>query len=286
MGLSLAAVLSPLRARLDRDAIAGGLLDARVTHVRHAPRTYALSHRLSYLSVPLAELGRLDRRFMRHNRPGLFSLRDRDYGEIGEALDAWIRRALCEAGAPVPDGGTILLLSMPRVAGFAFNPVSFWMCQDAQGRLISVLAEVNNTFGERHCYLCRKPGGGPIAKGEEIEAEKVFHVSPFLPVDGVYRFRFHISDASLSVHIALFREGQRVLTATIAGKRAPLTSWAMLGRFLRHPFPTLQVVGLIHYHAARLYLRGLKVFSKPAAPARFITPSRIPSTTPAAPEPS
>lgn len=249
-----------------------GLLEARITHARFSPKPYTLSHKLTYLHVPMGSLPVLRRRFLNRNGWGLFALNDRDYGNRSTGMSEWLQTAFASAGAAVPDG-EVTLVTLPRVLGFGFNPVSFWMCHDQGGALVAVLAEVNNTFGERHCYLCRKPGGKPIASDEEIVAEKVFHVSPFLPTDGEYRFRFIEKPERLAIRVDLYRQDARVLSATIAGRLSTLTSRTMLMSFLRHPFPTLQVVLLIHYHAARLYMRGLKIFSKPEPPTNLVTPS-------------
>lgn len=271
MALTRTSLLNSWREALDRDPLERGVLDARVTHVRYSPRPYVLSHKLWYLRVPLADLDRLERRFMRRNRFGLFSLYDRDYGDSRKEPAAWIADAFKSTGARLPGDAEIVLVTLPRVTGFGFNPVSFWLCHDVDGALIAVLAEVNNTFGERHCYLCRKADGTPIGPGDEIEAEKVFHVSPFLPVDGTYKFRFIETSDRLAVSIDLYRDQRHVLSATIAGRLAALTSRALLARFLRRPFPAMQVVLLIHYHAARLYMRGLKPFAKPPPPDIFVT---------------
>lgn len=249
-----------------------GLMESRITHTRHAPKPYTLSHKLTYLHVPLTALPRLKRRFLNRNGWGLFALNDRDYGESGANLESWLKDAFDSVGAPLP-GGETTLITLPRVLGFGFNPVSFWLCHDESGSLMAVLAEVNNTFGERHCYLCRKTDGSPIGPDDEMAAEKVFHVSPFFPTDGEYRFRFIEKPERVSIRIELYRNGARALTATITGRFFELTSSALLRSFLRHPFPTMQVVMLIHYHAARLYMRGIKVFSKPDAPYRLVTAS-------------
>jgi DUF1365 family protein len=254
------------------EPIARGLLDARITHARFSPRPYTLAHDLTYLHVPITALPRLKRRFLNRNGWGLFALNDRDYGDRGADVNDWLKSAFAEVGAQVPDG-EVTLLTLPRVLGFGFNPVSFWLCHDGSGALIAVLAEVNNTFGERHCYLCRKSNGTAIESDDDLVAEKVFHVSPFLPVDGEYRFRFVERADRVSIKIDLHRDGTRVLSATIAGRLSELTSAALWRSFVRHPFPTLQVVLLIHYHAVRLYIRGHKLFAKPEAPDHLVTPS-------------
>ncbi len=255
-----------------------GLMRARITHVRYTPKPYALAHRLTYLHIPLSALTDLPRRFLARNGFGLFALNDKDYGQGRTDLAHWVREALASEGVAVPHG-EVTLVTLPRVLGFGFNPVSFWLCHDAAGALRVVLAEVNNTFGERHCYLCSKPDGSTISPDEEIVARKVFHVSPFMPVEGQYRFRFIEKPGRLSIRIDLHRDGRRTLSATICGELTDLTSNALFKSFLRHPFPTLQVVLLIHYHAARLYMAGHKLFSKPAAPDHLITSSLPPSPT-------
>jgi DUF1365 family protein len=260
-----------------------GLLQARITHARYAPKPYTLAHDLTYLHVPVAALPHLKRRFLNRNGWGLFALNDRDYGDSKTGIEVWLRAAFHSIGAELPDG-EVTLVTLPRVLGFGFNPVSFWLCHDRGGALSAVLAEVNNTFGERHCYLCRKPDGTPIGPDEEIAAEKVFHVSPFFPIDGEYRFRFIEKPDRVSIRVDLYREGRRALSATIGGRLTELTSRALFRNFLRHPFPTLQVVLLIHYHAARLYMRGHRIFSKPAAPGDLVTPSLGPRPASITPE--
>ncbi|MEQ1612828.1 MAG: DUF1365 domain-containing protein [Hyphomicrobiaceae bacterium] len=259
-------------APLWRDPIARGLLQARITHVRLRPKHYALSHRLTYLHVSMADLDRLPRLFFGHNRFALFSLRDRDYGQGDRSFLGWVAAAFASVGAALPQGH-LSLLTLPRVAGFGFNPVSFWLCHDEDGALCAVLAEVNNTFGERHSYLCRKADGSPIGAADEIEAEKVFHVSPFMPVSGSYRFRFAEAPDRLRIEIHLFRDDQLAFSASIFGDLEPLTSAGLAKSFLRHPFPTLQVVALIHYHAVRIYVAGHQFFSKPTPPRSLITRS-------------
>lgn len=254
-----------------------GIIHARITHVRIQPRRYVLKHNLSYLRIPISALSQIPKTLFGHNRFRLFSVHDSDYGPRARQsksaplpLAAWIASAFESAGQTVPDG-EIALVTLPRVLGFGFNPVSFWLCRDARGDLRAILAEVNNTFGERHCYLCRKPDGSIIQPDDEIVAQKVFHVSPFLPVEGDYRFRFKDTSERLTICIDLYRADQHVLRATIAGRYGPLTTRTLASMFLRHPLPTLQVVFLIHYHAAWLFLAGHRLYRKPPAPSALVT---------------
>ncbi len=252
------------------------ILDARITHVRHAERRYALTHHQWYLAVDLDDLEQMRGAWLGYNRFSLVSLRDRDYGDRKTPLRDWIGRALEEGGVALP-GGRITLLTMPRVAGVSFNPVSFWLCRDQQGDLRAVLAEVNNTFGERHCYVCVRPDGGVITNGSVLTSRKVFYVSPFLEVEGDYRFRFHDSDGRIGVFIHLERDGKPVLFAAIAGSTVPLTTARLIARVVRQPLPAMRVLMLIHIHAARLWRRGLKLVPRPVRPSPAVTISPGPA---------
>jgi DUF1365 family protein len=272
MGMTTASVpgAETIAQRAIPAVLPKGILHARITHVRYTPKRYVLRHRLWYLAIRLSDLPRLNRMMLGFNRARPFSLRDRDYGRGEDTLEAWIRRAFDETGLVQPDG-EVVLVTLPRVLGIGFNPVSFWLCHDAAGQLTAVLAEVHNTFGERHSYLARNTDGSPIRSGNVIRAEKIFYVSPFLPVNGEYLFRFDKQEDSLAISIDLMREGARVMSATIAGRFAPLSNKAHAVCFLRYPLPAIQVIGFIHYHAARLYMRGLSIFERPAPPAAAVS---------------
>jgi len=281
--MGLTAALASLGKRIGRlggsEAIERGILHARVTHIRHVGRRYVLSHRLSYLHIGLDDLGRLPRPWFGYNHRALAVVRDRDYGQGKMPLARWIAEAL-RAGNAVHPGGRIVLLTLPRVAGLAFNPVSFWLCHDPEGNLRAVLAEVNSTFGERHCYLCRKPEGGIIGPGDKLAARKVLYVSPFLSVEGEYVFRFREADDRLGIFISLVRGGRPVMFASIVGRLAPLTARSALAQLARQPLPALRVLLLIHLHAARLYLSGLRLMPRPRASRPLVSVSRTLSNSP------
>jgi len=154
-------------------------------HVRHArlrPARHAFVYRSFFLRLPLRTLAARHWPFRRlpRNRFGWWSLHDADHGDGVDAL-AWIDGLLQREGVPDANG-EIWLHTLPRVLGYAFNPVSFWFCHRADGALRAVVCEVNNTFGERHCYLLVHDDGRPLQWGEELTARKVFHVSPFCKV--------------------------------------------------------------------------------------------------------
>ena len=159
-----------------------------VMHRRVRPRRHRFRYRVFWCLFDLDELPGLQDslRFFSHNRRNLFSLRDRDHGDgSGNCLE-WITQLLLSEG--IRDAqGEIWLHTYPRVLGYAFKPVSFWYCHRRDGSLAAVVVEVNNTFGERHCYLL---AGEQVRFGRELTATKVFHVSPFCDAQGGYRFRF------------------------------------------------------------------------------------------------
>jgi len=201
------------------------------------------------------------------NRRGLMSLRDRDHGGPpgrGRGV-AWVREVLDEAGLAEECDGDILLMAQPRVMGHVFNPVSFWLCHRRDGALRAVIAEVSNTFGDRHSYLCHHADGRPITRHETLGAEKIFHVSPFQPVEGHYTFRFDIRDDRVGIWID-YRAGNGRLLATLTGRRRPLTNAAILLAALRRPFGSRRVLGLIHWQAAKLMWKGARWHARPEPP--------------------
>lgn len=204
------------------------------------------------------------------NRAGLTSLLDRDHGGApGQGRGAvWVREVLTRFRLPF--GGRILLLTQPRVLGHVFNPVSFWLVHDRKDRLCAVIAEVTNTFGDRHSYLCHRPDLAPIRAEDRMTAQKVFHVSPFQPVSGGYTFRFDIRDDRIGIWIELETEDGGVV-ATLTGKRAPLTNRAILGFLVRRPLGARRVLGLIHWQALKLWWKGARYRRRPAPPEGEVT---------------
>ena len=185
------------------------------------------------------------------NRRAPMSLWDSDHGgEIGAGQGAaWVRAALAPLAVQI---ARIDLLAQPRVLGHVFNPVSFWLCHDAEGGLRVVIAEVGNTFGDRHSYLCHRDDLALIAADDTLEARKVFHVSPFQPIAGGYRFRFDVTPAAIDIRIDL-THGEGGLVATLAGPRAPLTNRRILWSMIRRPFGARRVLALIHWQAVKLW---------------------------------
>lgn len=237
------------------------LYTGSVIHRRLRPKAHRLRYRLFWLLLDLDEVDALAARLrlFSRNRFNLFSFHDRDLGDGSETpLADQIRRKLAAAG--LGDGGAyIATLTMPRILGYAFNPLSIHFCSDRDHALRAVVYEVHNTFGERHGYVLPAGGVAPVAHG----TAKAFHVSPFLGMDMTYAFRVHPPDERVSVAIRGEDEDGPVIVAALTGERRPLTD-GMLGRMLAaYPLMTLKVTAAIHWHAFRMLLRGFRLHRHP-----------------------
>lgn len=241
----------------------GALYVTRVMHRRLVPPLYRFVYRVFYLLVDVDRVDALAARlrWFSYNRFNLLALHDRDHGD-GGGLRAWAERLLRGQGIDLA-GGRIRLLAFPRVLGFAFNPISLWYCEHRDGGLRAVIVEVNNTFGEKHCYVLAS-GGAPLPYELVMEKDKVFHVSPFFDRAGRYRFTLGAPEARVRLAIHETREGVPILDATLAGERRALTDAAIFGQVLRMPWMTVKVVAGIHWEALKLWLRGATFHRKPA----------------------
>jgi DUF1365 family protein len=253
-----------------RDAIAGGILVAEVWHRRLWPRRHGFRYRVNYLCVGLGDIGRLDGRWLGVERAAPVSWHRADHGDGGDP-GPWIAGILRDWRLDGACDGEVVLLTMPRLLGYVFNPVSFWCCHDAAGRLRAVLCEVRNTFGDRHNYLVCHDDARPIAPEDWLEGRKVFHVSPFLPVAGRYRFRFALDPARAAIAVDYHEGGRLVLSTGIAGRREALDDRAVARRFVARPLMTLGVIFRIHWQATRLWLKRLRFHGRPMPPGDMTT---------------
>lgn len=243
-------------------------LAGQTTHLRRGAVRHRLNSRVemvlidpeSETSLPLP---------LRRNRFGILSIRDRDHGGppgLGRGA-AWAREVLAARGI-VPD--RLGLMTTPRFLWWGFNPVSFWLAW-TDGALVAVIAEVTNTWRERHSYVCHHPDLHPITSADQLAARKIFHVSPFQDVAGSYTFRFDIGAKTLDIRI-LHRNGSEGVAASLSGPLTPLTRRAALALILRHPLGPVRTLALIHWHAARLALKGARWRDRPAHPSSETSP--------------
>jgi DUF1365 family protein len=231
----------------------------------------------------LDELPALDRAcwLFSRNRPNLTSLYDRDYADGAKGLGVALADLLAANGLPAP--ATTRLVTNPRVLGYVFNPVSFWLNYDGAGALESVIAEVNNTYGGRFRYVLGSAHRIPHATRVGFRHPRELFVSPFLHGEVSYELWFDApldgQRVAITMHVDR-PDGTRVFTAHVAGERRVLDDRAIAGAAIRYPFMTAQVIGLIHLEAMRLRWRGVP-YRRPAAGHRPITDASSPvSTTP------
>lgn len=257
------------------DSVVSQLRDFRfafgeVRHARLRPVAHSFRYAAFFLRVPIHRLdgASLGNWLFGVNRPALLSFHERDHGDSAAAR-IWIRAMLREAR--IRADGEIWLHTFPRVLGFSFKPVSFWFCHNRAGQLLAVVAEVNNTFGERHCYLLSSHGGEPIGQGQLMQADKNFHVSPFCDVTGGYRFRFFNRDDRCVARIEYHDPEGPLLLTSLHGHMATPGVRTSLRALLGYPLFTLGVIARIHWHALLLWFKRVRWYRKPAAPEQFTT---------------
>ena len=249
---------------------ASGLYPGVVTHARLKPRRHAFM-----LLLDLDELAALNRRLK------LFSLRrfnltgfdERRHGDGSDTpLKAQVEARLADAG--IAHGGPVRMLTMPRILGLGFNPLTVFFCHRADGALSAILYEVSNTFGERHSYLIPAEDA-PVVKQA---CEKGFYVSPFMDMDLSYAFKMRPPGAEVQVFVDVDDAEGRVLAAGFSGQRQDLSDRNLLRAWLTHPWMTLGVLAAIHWEAVLIWLKGEKIRQRPPAPqwpVTVVTPAKL-----------
>jgi DUF1365 family protein len=234
----------------------------QVRHTRLRPVRHAFAYPTYFLMLPMRSLAGTA---LAVNRRAALSFFDADHGDGQSHALAWVE-ALLQRENILDADGEIWLHCYPRVFGYTFKPVSFWYCHRADGALRAIVVEVNNTFGERHCYVLDQP-----RYGQELSAAKVFHVSPFCPVEGGYRFRF-MRAGDRTVARVDYDDAQGALIETsVSGTLEPLTAASMRRALWRYPAMTLGVMARIHWQAFQLWRQRVPFFRKPQPPQDFVT---------------
>lgn len=225
----------------------------QVHHLRLRPAVHQFRYASYFLMLPMRAWRDAPQTALARNRFTGISFFDRDHGDGGNDSLAWIE-ALLEAEGVHDADGEIWLQTYPRVLGYVFKPVSFWYALRRDGSLAAVVAEVNNTFGERHCYLLAGP---EVAWGRTLTARKALHVSPFCRVEGGYQFRFARSADRVTARIEHHdAEGALVITS-LSGQLAPATAAEQRSVFWGYPLMTFGVIARIHWQALQLWLKRL-----------------------------
>ena len=242
------------------------LYKAKIFHKRFLPRVNKFTYSGFYIKFSLEKLNELDSLLFNVNRFNLFSFYEKDHGyRDGSSLELWANDILGTAGVK-HFSGSIVLQTFPRIIGYVFNPVCFWYCYDGD-KLIAVICEVNNTFGESHSYVI-KPGENQTT----YTLPKEFHVSPFYDINGEYKFDFTKNN---TVKIDYYFDKKLQLCTGINGIEIPWNDLNLLKTFIQHPFFTALVIILIHYQALKLFFKKNKYFSKPIKLSKDVTYDQI-----------
>jgi DUF1365 family protein len=257
--------------------VKSSLYECTVMHHRIEPRRHRFTHRVFVLALDLDEIDAIAQRipWFSRNRANLFAFHDRDHLTQPGLVDAGVKANLvvwlAGRGVTVPADGRVLLVTMPRLLGYVFNPVSFYFVFDAAERPICAVAEVRNTFGELKPYLVGermnpRPSDGVQATGFRLTTPKQFYVSPFFDLDLLFDFQLRVPAERLDVRVDDWDDERCVLRTALVGKREPLTASRLLWYGLKYPLLTLRVIGLIHAHAALLWLKRVPWHRKAANP--------------------
>ena len=246
------------------------LIKGDIMHHRFFPKKNHFDYKSTYISFPISQIGQLKKFLFSLGKFNLFGFYNFDYGEKNpENINSWIYQILQENN--INNINNIVLVTHPRVLGYVFNPVSFWLCFDDKGQLITVLSEVNNTCGQKHSYLCFKDELMPIESNDWIETKKEFYVSPFMKIEGKYKFRFEITHNQMSFFINYLVDNKLKLSTSLKCHFQEFSNKNLLISFLRMPFFTFKTVILIYYQAIKLYLKSIKYYKCPEALKKNLT---------------
>lgn len=231
------------------------IFNAKVMHKRLFPKENTFVYNLYYLALPLPA-PKIKRTFLSFD-PTDLGFRD------GSDPGTFARKVLSTYGL---EGKiyNIILVTMPKVFGYIFNPVSFYFCFDDKKNLLAVIAEVHNTFGEQHTYFCANSDYSSIDEAQWLEAAKLFHVSPFLPREGTYHFRFSFKESDLGIWIDYYdSKNNKQLMTSLTGNLLPLEESSLNKAFWTYPFLTIKVTLMIHLQALKLFCKKISYFTKP-----------------------
>lgn len=240
------------------------LFEGRVFHERLKPFNHRFVYSLFFLRFPISKLNELENRFLSFDKFNLFSFYSKDYLDGSKRpLEEKIREVLKNEGIDV--SGEIYLQTLPRLLGYGFNPVSFWFAYDKDERLLAIMSEVNNTFGDRHYYLFQN-----FSDYKKITTKKVFHVSPFFDIKGDYQFSFN--SKSVTINYIDTDAGDCFFTSTLVeDSKVEYSSRNLLKIFFKYPFMSFMVMFRIHWQALRLFVKKAQFYKRPNPPKDLLT---------------
>ena len=238
-----------------------GILSAKVMHKRFAPKLNQFVYRQYYVMLELSDLKPVSNPIFSLNRFNLFSFYEKDHGPYdGSDLYRWCKGMLGSNGIDATWLNRVYLVTQPRILGWVFNPVSFWLCCDKEQQLRVAFAQTHNTFGEKHTYIVCHEDLRPIQDKDEIRGKKLLYVSPFFKVEGTYSFRFQNNETTFGVWIDYHVKGQKLLITSLTGKKKQnLGILPLLRMFFKIPLANFKTILLIHYQAIKLWLKNINL---------------------------
>ena len=237
------------------------IYNGSVIHKRFKPKKHFFKYKVFSLFIDLSELNELNRKlkFFSINKFNLISFYEKDHGERdGSSLINWVKLNLSNNNIS-SENIKIKLLCYPRILGYVFNPLSIFFIYDKNDKLISILYEVKNTFGEQHTYVFKVDSDEKLIQNN---CSKKFHVSPFIEMNCNYFFRILNPVESLSVIIDQYDKEGKILFASQDGKRTDLTNKNLMNSYLKHPLMTFKIISAIHFEAFKLWIKGIKFVKK------------------------
>ena len=237
------------------------IYNGTVIHKRFKPKKHFFRYSVFSLFIDLSELNQLDNsiKFFSFNKFNLISFFEKDHGDRdGSSLIEWVKKNLNENNIS-SENIKIKLLCYPRILGYVFNPLSVFFIYNSKNKLISILYEVKNTFGEQHTYIFKVEDDLNLF---QHNCSKKFHVSPFIEMNCNYFFRILKPGENISVIIDQYHSNEKILYASQDGKRADFNSKELLKSYLKHPLMTFKIISAIHFEAFKLWAKGIKFIKK------------------------
>ena len=242
--------------------INSNIYNGTVIHKRFKPKEHFFKYSVFSLLIDLSELDYLDKqvRFFSYNKINLLSFYDKDHGNRdGTSIIDWVKKNLNQNSIS-SENVKIKLLCYPRILGYVFNPLSVFYVYNNQDKLIAILYEVKNTFGEQHTYIFKINNGEKLLQHNCL---KKFHVSPFIEMDCKYFFRTLVPDKKMSVVIDQYdNNDDKLLYASQDGYMADFKSSELLKSYIKHPLMTFKIIIAIHFEAFKLWGKGIKFVKK------------------------
>ena len=236
------------------------IYNGKVIHRRFKPKEHYFKYNVFSLLIDIDELEIIENKIkiFSYNKFNIISFFEKDHGpRDGTSLKEWVIKNLNDIGID-NDRIQIKLFCYPRIFGYVFNPLSVFFIYDENSRLISILYEVKNTFGEQHTYIFKTDDEKVIVN----DCTKKFHVSPFIEMECHYYFRVLKPSDKISVIIDQIDKDGKLLYASQDGKAKELNEKNLLFSFISHPLMTFKIIAAIHYEALKLWLKGIKVIKK------------------------